>query len=539
MRIRHSSADMLTFYQKTQSQTTIFGSVMIILMMVSLSIAIVQFGERMVPAWRGAYLVLMSLFVAVEAIVTRHRTRDMDFRDNFIFHISEWIAFAVITKIMIYVMHGFQQLLIDIPLWQENFVQSFFTGEFMISMLVLLIVWFVSLAYAGEFEDLYNRELDATWDDLGKLQNALHEIRGRIISRVFILGGIIVILAVLTRLDLPEIAGGRGRGMAYISPVINVLFYFLLALILLSQTQFSLLRTRWLWQRLPVSPNLPPNWLKYSILWFFILIIIIAFLPTRYSMSLLDTLRAGAGYLLTVLSFLMVLLTIPFTICAAILSLLGGNQNAQTEAPQSQMFFAAPPVPDQPVAWIEFLRSLLFWVIFLGIIFFALRYYFSQNAALWKIITAFPLARWLSRFFSEVWKWIKGANHQVAVLVKAGVHRLRQQRLPQPVRVVRRLLSFSQMSPRERIIFFYLNLVKLGGERGIERRPSQTPYAYENRLSSSVPDIDADLHRLTDSFLEARYSQHPVDQAQSESAGSLWDHIKAILKSWKQPEKLL
>jgi hypothetical protein len=92
------------------------------------------------------------------------------------------------------------------------------------------------------------------------------------------------------------------------------------------------------------------------------------------------------------------------------------------------------------------------------------------------------------------------------------------------------------MNPREKIIYFYLNLVQLGRERGLSRRPSETPYQYDQRLISAVPEVDSELRRLTDEFIEARYSPHTVDTPAAEQAGSLWERIKAVLREWKRPD---
>jgi hypothetical protein len=121
-------------------------------------------------------------------------------------------------------------------------------------------------------------------------------------------------------------------------------------------------------------------------------------------------------------------------------------------------------------------------------------------------------------------------------LVQAGIKRLRTQRMMIPTQAIRRVFNFNRLNPREKIIYFYLNLVELAGEQGIARKPSQTPYQYENRLIGEVPEVNQDLRGLTDTFIEARYSQHPVEQPTAEQANSLWERIKAVLKSWRRAE---
>ena len=78
--------------------------------------------------------------------------------------------------------------------------------------------------------------------------------------------------------------------------------------------------------------------------------------------------------------------------------------------------------------------------------------------------------------------------------------------------------------------------MRLASERGLDRRPAQTPYQYEQRLTGAVPEIDQDLHGLTDAFVEARYSPHRLDEPEAQRANSLWEHIQSVLRSWRKDE---
>jgi hypothetical protein len=227
----------------------------------------------------------------------------------------------------------------------------------------------------------------------------------------------------------------------------------------------------------------------------------------------------------------MVLVTLPFTFCLSLFN-LGSEPQASEQQPD-----LTPPMiaatPNQPIAWLEFVKSLAFWIIFLGIIVFALRYYLSQNATLWQAITHFPFFRWLREGWEALRVWLRGANQQLAGMVRGGLKRLRQQQVKLPTAPFRRMINFARLTPRERIIYLYLSLVQMGGERGLERRPGQTPYQYEQRLENSLPEVNQELRGLTDTFVEARYSRHHVGQPEAEKAGSFWERVKAVLRSWK------
>ncbi len=528
-----TSYDLLTNVRNSLGHNILIGKVMVVIMMMIIAIGVVLLGERIVPGWRGGYLVWASLVIAIEAMVTRDHARELEGRERIIFHLSEWVAIAVALKMFIYLIRGPAQLLQDLPLWQANFLENFFNGEYILALFIAGLVWVNSLGYASDLESLYERDMDTRWDELGKLQNALHDVRQRISTRIFIIGSLVVLMAALSRVDATTLFRSIGKPPpGYYAPVVNVLAYFIIALILLSQTQFALLRIRWLWQKMPISPNLAKNWLRYSLFFFLFLAILVFFLPTEYSIGLFDVLRYAVNLLLRAASILMMLIALPFTLCLSLFKLSGTQGAPQPEQPSMPLLIGGPSQP--PIAWLEFLRSLAFWIIFLAVIFFALRFYLSQNAVLWKAITGFPLFRWVNKAWDGFWKWLRGANRQLAALVQTGIQRMRAQRMASPAQTIRRMFNFNRLNPREKIIFFYLNLVAMGGQQGLERKPSQTPYQYEDRLREAIPEVDQELHGLTGTFIEARYSRHPVEQPNAEQASSLWARIKEVLKNWKR-----
>ncbi len=523
--------DFLKPYRSSQTVSILIGNLLVAFMMASVAVGFVQVGKLVNENWNGSYLVWMALLLSLEAAYTKRSTRDLDFREKVLFRISEWVAFAILIKLLIYLLHGFNLILLDLPRWEEN-LSSFFTPEYMLALLVALITWSASGAFAGELDELHDRERDAAWDELGKLQNALQDIRKRIIGRVFLLGGLVVLLAILSRLSataLLRLGGLTSPG--YKAPVANVLVYFILAMILLSLTQLAMLRTRWLWQGLPISTKISGNWLKWSLIFFAVLAVIVFFLPTEYSLGLFDTLRVVVNIVIQLVTLLLILLTIPFGLCLSLFSLASGPQTQQT--PQ---ILNNPPIEvhGTPVTWLETLRSIAFWAIFVAIIFFAFRYYLRQNTSLWQSLQRLPVIRWLGQAWQVLRDWIRGVNRQVSQLVNDSIQRLRTQRPSLSTQRLRKIMHTRSLSSREKVILFYLNLVELGSERGLARRPNQTPHQYEQRLSEALPEMEPELNSLTDTFIEARYSQHAVEDSTAQQAGSLWEQIKDILRNWRK-----
>ena len=484
------------------------------------------------------YLFWLSLLISMEGIYSQKRSQELDGNERLLFHISEWVAFAVLIKALSYLANDPAQLLQDLSLWQNDFIQNFITVEYLFGLALIALVWFSSLAYESEFSDLYNREMDATWDELGKIQNQLRLVRNRISSRVFAIGTLVVIMAAFSRTDFSAVVKMPGGDrISSLTPVINVLVYFLLALVLLSQTQFSLLRARWLWQKLTISPQIGQNWIKSALLFFAALTVVVFLLPTHYSIGLLDTLRYAIQVLLQILSGLVALLLLPFTICMSLFSAF--SSPVETKPPPQG--FPPPPiintVGNQPIAWLEFLRSLAFWLIFTGVIFWAIRYYLSQNTRLWNAIIHFPLIGWMSRLWSSVSRWLKGANRQVTTLIKSGLQRLQDRRDASPAGLIRRAPDFKRMNPRQKVIYLYLNMLHTAQERGFSRPPAQTPLQYEKRLNQAIPEVQDEVHTLTDTFMEARFSEHPINPPEAEKANNLWEKIKSVLSQIRYPTK--
>ncbi len=510
------------------------GIVISTLLLTALAVGAVQFGEHVVPSWQAGYLVWTSLLVAVEAALTRHTTQDYELRERLVFRVSEWAAILILLKIIIYLVHSPAAILTDFPLWQAD-LGSFFTVELIAAVGLSALVWFSARAFANDLDNLYDRGHASEWDDLGKLQNALHDIRSRLAVRVFGLGFLVILLAVLARVDpgLLERATGRPAGQQ-VAPVVNVLAYFALAFVLLSQTQFALQRARWNWEGVQFSPRVLANWIRYSLVFFAALAVLVFILPTHYSLGLFDTLRAAFEFFTAVVGLLVLLFSFPIGLFLSLFNL--GPSTVQTPgqpiAPTPPP--AVTPIPNQPAAWWGVVQSLFFWVVFLGVIYLAARFYLRQNKAFMNALSAVPVGGWLRTWSQRLSAWWRRLRGQVSRVVTAGVNRLQTRRSQQPLQPGRRSFNLKRMDPRQQIIYYYLNILEMSTQKGLSRKPSQTPYQYSQELRQQLPEAADELQDLTTTFVEARYSPHPVEARQAKAASSWWERVKNRLQSWEK-----
>ena len=514
------------------------GIAISILLLAALAVGVVQFGEHVIPSWQGGYLVWTSLLVAVEAVLTRHTTQDYELRERIIFRVSEWAALIILLKIILYLIHGPAAILTDFARWQAD-LGSFFTVELIAAVGLSALVWYSARAFANDLDNLYDRGHAREWDDLGKLQNALHDIRRRLAVRIFGLGFLVILLAVLARIDpgLVERATGQPAGQK-IAPVVNVLAYFALAFVLLSQTQFALLRSRWNWQNVQVNPRVLTNWIRYSLIFFAALAVLVFFLPTHYSLGLFDTLRAAFEFFSAVIGLLFLLFSFPIGLFLSLFNL----SPATAQMPEQSIApTPTPPVtsiPGQPAAWWSFIQSLFFWIVFLGVIYLAARFYLRQNQAFMNALSAVPLGGWLRTWWQKLSAWWMNVRGQVNRVVTAGVNRLQNRRSSQPPRQPgRRLINLKRMDPRQQIIYYYLNILEMSNQKGLSRKPSQTPYQYSQELRQQLPEAGDELQDLTQTFVEARYSPHNVEAQQAKAASSWWERVKNRLQSFEKHQK--
>jgi hypothetical protein len=218
-------------------------------------------------------------------------------------------------------------------------------------------------------------------------------------------------------------------------------------------------------------------------------------------------------------------------------------------APPPPQLPQPPPQSGSPVAWIEVLKSLLFWAAFLGIVGFAFFYYLRLHRDNLRLFRGFPV----SRLWVDFWNWLRirfgRLTREVAGSFSAGLDRLRKRALKTLDQAPWGYIHLTGLKPRQQVIFYYLAMVRRGGEIGLPRKPSQTPYEYAEflagRLQSRLPQsetgaqeekisISEDVANLTSQFVQARYSLGEVSNKQTSLVKVYWERIKHTLRGFRK-----
>lgn len=505
-----------------------------VLMVLCLALAFIDLAQRLMPALPVALLAGFSVAVSIEAMYAAHvLSRGSVYgRSAATYRFTEWVVILVLLKLALYVARGFDQLWFDLVVWQNDLTLLFMDGEYLAGIVLMLIVWSASTAFAGNLADL-----DADPDALeaeraAGVRTERASSRQRLAEQTFLMGGAIVVMMILAHVEFAPTLTGFG----YPDPIsAYAMIYFIAGLSLLAITQFTLLRAGWLWDRTPIAHGLGQRWMLYMAIFLGVLIALSLALPTGYSVGLLGVI----GYLIALIAgliqtLLFLLMQLIFVIGSLLASLFGA------QPPEAPGPMAPPPieppqlVPTEPGApdllW-EILKSLIFWAIFIVIVLYSLSQLLQLRQDWLAKLRQLPGLARLFRGWRWLWAQLRGAGRKFAVQVVETVRNLRMPTTAQQGRRPPGFVNVRRMSPRQQVVFFYLALLRRGSQQGYDRPASQTPYEYASWLTGALPEVSEDVSSMTAEFVEARYSAHEIAPARVSQVRRYWEHIKAALRN--------
>lgn len=99
-----------------------------------------------------------------------------------------------------------------------------------------------------------------------------------------------------------------------------------------------------------------------------------------------------------------------------------------------------------------------------------------------------------------------------------------------------RWLRRRQGAPRDlpevlSIRMLYRRVLRLGADLGAPRRRDQTPYEYVPRLAAALPEAEADLRAVTESYVRARYGTRRPSAAEVQAARA---RVARIVEVWRR-----
>ncbi len=505
----------------------LFRPLVVGVMVGCIALSVAELIRLFAPAWSATYLVAACVLAAVEANFSYRllrarpqRALDLLGLDAFRFRLIEVGFFVVMLKIGSLAGRAWADVLADIQTWPRN-PFNIIDGELAAAGVLVALSWLAASRTADDMERL---------NDPGEFQDRYYVPPMESLAGRFFTGGIAILvtsgltrvgIAYLLNLDRPSVPG----------LVLNVLIYFLLGLVMLGQTHFVTLHKRWQIRGIKVADELGWRWVRYSLIFMGLAAFLAFLLPTSYTLGFLESIGGTLEIAISVARFIvgLILLLIALPIMLA-LWLLGA-------APPQ----ATPPLPmDFPPAapagggadWGEVLRSLAFWLVLLGMLIYVLRSFLHERPELLAALGGMGPVRILRRWWAALRRlWSRAA-------AAVGERLAGRLSLPWSRRFgTEKLIPFFRLgalSPRERVLYYYLSIVRRAGERGFPRGRSQTPYEYDTLLEPNLPHSQQDMASLTQAFVEARYSRREVEPDQAGQIQTYWQRVKAALQALKQ-----
>ncbi|HET7079706.1 MAG TPA: DUF4129 domain-containing protein [Chloroflexia bacterium] len=489
----------------------VFRPVIVGLMVGSIVLALVQMLHLVIPAWDGTYLAVFCGLVAAESYFSyRFAPKgSWDTVTKLRYRGSEALLIILLLQLSTNISEGRANIFEGLPR---------FDAPMLIAMTIVLLCWFFAADTAADLE-----RVGEPPEQTPAYVPPLDTLTSR-----FLVGGAILLIA--TGLSKIRLEGLFDLGRAPIGGlVLHVLVYFLLGVILLGQVRYTELSRRWEARGTRMAPELPAGWVRYSVI-FVALVALLAFvLPTSYTVGLLDVLRTILGWIVAIVTTIALLIMTGLSLLAsAILSLFGvKTQPMQFQPAPPPPPIQVPPGGDDGGAWLEFAKSALFWVAVIAVLVYLVRSYWQSGPRLRQILAAFaPLQRVL-QWWAGVWR---GVRRSLAVVGEQIGRLLPARSAPAAGSPLGRLLRVRGLSPREQVLYYYLSIVRRAGRQGYPRHGTQSPREYSAGLAPQLPQAQEDLDRLTQEFIEARYSRHPIEPPEANQAQTHWQQVKAALQ---------
>lgn len=503
------------------------------------------------PDWHSGVIAAVLLFIVIDRLYTYKSLRSLTLLSSewVMAHAAQLIVILVFFRLLLSYASGLDSFLRDMSLFARGYLEALFTPEFVFGLLLAVLVWYLSGHFLGLLNEMGLDQELALREDSGPRSAPSEAVpaRQRLVNLIFSMGIVLVVLTGLARINLrtivlntagiPQIEVSRLSGGEA-----GALLYFVFGLALLSLGRLISLQTHWKRLRIPVSSkNLVRQWGVYSLGFLLLLAVIVSLLPAGDSLGLFSLLGTLIGFLGGVLFFigqlllflLSLLLSLPF------LLLLRGESSPDASAP--------PPMPVLPTVdlatpaassavW-ALIRSILLWGSLAVIVVYAFIQFVRQHGGLRAALRKSRVTSWLML----AWQWLyRNADKTRASLARVIVDGwqgiisgLEGKRILQPAS----LISLRSLDPRRRIYFFYLAMIRRGGEQGLTRKPSQTPSEYAVQLEKGLPTAGEDIDAITEAFVQARYSRQEVDPGKADLVKATWGRIRRALQNKSKSER--
>ncbi len=488
------------------------------------------------PTWPGVWLPVLAFLVSLESIYTERLlgSPDLHIEETARLRITEAITIFIVLRLVSSLAYGWPSFVADVRTWSDE-PWKFLDLSFLLSGALLAGMWVTARKLGQALLALEADPLEKTVSptDPGYDLRSSMPGRGRPdrsgesqkVARIFLGGGaVMLVITGVAHINLSEMAVVASANVQWLGA--NLLAYFALGLALISEVRYATLVATWEVQDIPVLGRLGRRWVLWLGISLALVAIVAAVLPRGYSVSLLKAVTQVLQWLIFIAAYVMVsvLLLVGYAF-QLILSLFRGEP-AQAPPPTPAM---EPPMPvaeigGAPAAWMQLVRSLIFWGVVVGGAAYAL-FHFVQDR--WGLFSGFRPGVMLRK----LWAWLRGLWTKAGVAVRELQERVAERRAKRRrIVAARRRRRRRALTPRERVQQLYVMALEVAAEHGIARAPSMTPAEYLPCLAPHVPEAEGDLGELTHAFENARYSLRDISATDVDRAGECCQAVERALE---------
>jgi len=500
-------------------------------MLGAIAVSLVNLIRLFFPSWSGIFMVAGCALATIEANYSYRliRAERLSGADLLRFRTFELALLFILLRIGSYIGVPWSQVLSDVRTWPQEpwrIVDPEVGGAF------ILALWCWTVATQT------TKDLERIGEPVIKDKYYVAPVDA-LTTRFFWGGAILLALAGITRIGLSALLNLSRPSVPGL--VLNVLIYFVLGLAMMGHIRYAQLTDRWRKENLDVPKTLVARWVRYTLLLLTLAGVIAFLLPTAYTLPLLDVASIVIGAILYVFNLIFQLLMLILLLLLYPLAKLFGVQTRRQPMERIPPPTLPPTTPgDAAPAWLEIVRSVAFWAVALGIVVYVFRSYLRDRPDLGEALIAFRPIRILRQFLVALWRQLTGLADAARERLPARL-RLRRERTEEeqqtPDRGLLRFFRLGSRSRRERMLYYYLSILRRAARQGYPRDPSQTPYEYDTRLGPTIPQAERALEDLTEAFVETRYSQHAVEREQEERTRDAWKRVRAAVRAIQQKQK--
>lgn len=523
------------------------GYLLIFLMMACAILTVGNLISSLAPHWHSGLIASLLLFIVIDRLYTYRHLKLLTFLSSewMVAIGGQWLLILLLTRFLLSYANGIEALQSDLSRLVRGDIAELFTPELVAGLMFAFVFWILVGRFLDVLDQIGLDQILASQES--PIQSETVPAHQRLVSLTFSIGIGLVILTALARLDystltantegIPAVTFNRFSGGEA-----GALLYFIFGLALLSLSRLMSLQTHWNQLRIPVSSgNLYQQWGMYSLLFLLLLGMVVSLLPAGDSLGFFSVLGMLFDFLVGVLFFLgqvmlallMLLISLPFF-------LFGGRTPAiMPSAPPPMPVFpsAGPASPPTNSELLALFRSIFLWGALIVILIFAFIQFVRQHGGLRAALRHARITNWLLLAWQWLYRNAEKAGGNVSRAIAEGwqnlVARLEGKGiLPRPD-----WINLRSLDPRRQIYFFYLAMIRRGGEQGLTRNPSQTPAEYASQLEKAVPSAGEDIESITEAFVRARYSRQEVDPEKANVVKATWGRIRRALQEKLREEQ--